>query len=130
MNITALKTELTVDPLARGYSGMTDEQAATDLNTVYRTRNKTSMTGSEVINRVVPAEWNALTDAQQAKAWNIIHLGTLNPFGVEATMLSAIFGAGSATIAALAAARKGNVSRADELGFGFVYAGNVMEARL
>ena len=130
MNIPALKAELTVDPLARGYSGMTDEQAATNLNTVYRTRNKTSMTGSEVINNVVPAEWNALTDAHQAKAWNIVHLGTINPFGVEAMMLTAIFGAGSATIAALAAARKDNVSRAVELGFGIVYAGNVMEARL
>ncbi len=31
-----LNTELTTDPLSRGYSGMTDAQAADDLNTVYR----------------------------------------------------------------------------------------------
>ena len=33
-----LSDELANDPLGRGYAGMTDAQAATDLNTVYRTR--------------------------------------------------------------------------------------------
>jgi len=40
MDHVALKAELTDDPLARGYSGMTDEQAAADLNdSEYRTVN-------------------------------------------------------------------------------------------
>ena len=34
---SALKTELTIDPLARGYATMTDAQAAASLNTVNRT---------------------------------------------------------------------------------------------
>lgn len=32
MNLAALKTELTTDPLGRGYSGMSDEAAANSLN--------------------------------------------------------------------------------------------------
>lgn len=37
MNIEALKSELTTDPLGRGYAAMTDIAAAADLNTEYRT---------------------------------------------------------------------------------------------
>jgi hypothetical protein len=36
MNIAALATELTTDPLTRGYSGMSDQAAADDVNTLYR----------------------------------------------------------------------------------------------
>ncbi len=129
MDYAKLKAELTDDSLTRGYSGMTDVQAAADLNTVYRERNKASMSGSEVINNVDPGEWNALTDAQREAVWNIVHLGTLNPFGIEATMLTAVFGAESNTIAALAAARKESVSRAVELGLGTVAPGDVENAR-
>lgn len=37
MDLTALRAELTNDPLNRGYASMTDEQAATSLNTANRT---------------------------------------------------------------------------------------------
>ena len=33
---TDLNTELVTDPLGRGYAGMTDAQAAADINTLYR----------------------------------------------------------------------------------------------
>jgi len=36
MTLAALTTELTDDPLTRGYSGMDDAAAAADLNTAYR----------------------------------------------------------------------------------------------
>ena len=36
VNIADLAVELSTDPLGRGYSGMTDQQAADDLNTLYR----------------------------------------------------------------------------------------------
>ena len=35
-DLVALKIELDADPLVRGYSGMTDQQAADSLNTVNR----------------------------------------------------------------------------------------------
>ena len=129
MDIDKLKTELTDDPLARGYSGMTDAAAAADLNTVYRTKNKTSMTGSEILNNVDATEWAALDAAEKQTVWDIVHLGTINPFGVEATLMIGVFEGGSATITALQAARKDDVSRAVELGLGNVKVGNVQLAR-
>jgi len=129
MDYVKLKSELTEDSLGRGYSGMTDVEAADDLNTVYRTTPKTSMTGSEVINNIAVAEWAALTDAQKQTVWNIVHLGDVNPFGVEATMLIGVFGALSETITALAAARNTAVSRAAELGLGAIAPGDVENAR-
>ena len=128
--IEILKNEIETDPLSRGYSGMTDLEVANDLNTVYRTKNKTSMTGSEVLNAIVISEWTSLTADKQRTVWDVVHLGTINPFGIEATLMISVFGAGSDTIAALADARKDDVSRASELGMPFVYEGNVQEARI
>ena len=129
MNIVILKSELNADPLGRTYSSMSAEQAATDLNTVYRTTNKVTMSASEVANSIVVTEFNALSDSIQQRVWNILHLGTINPFGIEATLLTNAFGGGSGTIIALAAARKNDVSRAVELGLGLVWPGEVNQAR-
>lgn len=131
MSIAILKTELTTDPLARGYAGMSDEEAASSLNTVIdRVLNKTSMSGSEVYNAIVESEYDLLTDPQKQEVWDILHLGDINPFGLEATRFMTIFGGGSATITALASLRKTDVSRGVELGLGHVRPGNVTEARI
>ena len=116
MDITELAAELTNDPLTRGYSEMSDVEAAASLNTANRNYNKTGLTGTEVLNAIDITEWNALTDTAQQKIWDVIHIGEINPFGIEATIFIAVFGNGSNTITALAAARKGLESRASELG--------------
>ncbi len=131
MNISALKAELTADPLSRGYLSMSDADAATSLNEVNRFRNRTTMTGSEVLNAVDVGEWTGLSIADKQTVWDIVHLGEVNPFGVEATLMLSVFSAAdSPTIAALIAARKESVSRATELGLGHVGVGNVTQARL
>ena len=129
MSLAALKAELSAGHPDTGAYSATDSIASTEINTVNRTRNRTSMTGSEVINQIDSTEWNALTDAQKQEVWDVVHLGDINPFGVEATLLINVFGGGSATITALAAARKDDVSRADELGLGRVREGTVTSAR-
>lgn len=129
MDYLALWNEINTDPLTRGYSGMTDLQVADDLNTVYRTVDRATMTGSEVYNSVDQTEWTALTDAQRDEIWDIIHMNVLNPFGREADRFVAIFGAGSTTVTTLAGLRVDDVSRANELGFGEVYEGHVTKAR-
>jgi len=111
-----LKTELTTDPLGRGYAGMTDQEAADDLNTTYRTRDRTSMTGREVGAAVVKAEYAALADAQKDRVLFLFGRDDLDPFKFEADVMTDIFGGGSDTIAALAAARVEAISRALELG--------------
>ena len=129
MDITALKEELASVHPGTGAYDADDAVAAAQLNAVNRTRPKSTMTGSEVLNQVVLSEWVNLSDAEKALAWDVVHLGELNPFGMEAHLLITVFGAGSETIAALAAARQETVSRAVEVGLGRVRVGHVQEAR-
>lgn len=129
MKLQILKSELEGDPLARGYAGMTAEEASDDMNTVYRTRNHTSMTGDEILNQVDTAEWGTRSAAEKQTVWDVCHLGSVDPFGVAATLLVGAFGGGSNTIVALAAARKEDVSRATELGLGFIHPGHIENAR-
>jgi hypothetical protein len=127
--IDKLKAELTVDPLTRGYAGMGIEAAAADLNTVYRERNVATLTASQALNAIVKTEFLALTDANRELVWNVLHIGDINPHGVEADLFTEAFGAGSETITALALIRVETVSRAVELGLGRVRAGDVERAR-
>lgn len=131
MNYAILREELISDPLGRGYIGMSDQECADDLNSIYRERNVQSMSASQVLNTVDTAEWTALTDADQRKIWDILHMGgELNPFGNEAQMFISVFGAGSQTIQDLADARVEAISRAKELGLGDVKESDVYKARM
>ena len=129
MNIEILKEELTNDPLARGYSGMTDKQATDDLNTVDRTTNKAILSGTEVLNAIPKTVLLALSATDRQRVWDVVHMGDVNPFGIEADIFIDIFGAGSITIIALQALRLNNVSRGVELNIGHVKEGYVGRAR-
>ena len=112
-----LKAELLDDPLVppRGYSTMSNQEATDDLNTKYRTRNRSLMTASQVFNSIDKAEFDALSATDQAIIWNVLHLGEINPFGLEAMIFTAVFPNGGVTLTALAAARVEPISRAVEL---------------
>lgn len=129
MDYQVLKNEILTDPLARGYSGMTDQQVADDLNTVYRTRNRDSMTGREFKDQWDSTEFSALTENQQSLLYSLAARDDLNPFGVDATTVQGIFPGGGITITALAAYRVEDISRGEELGIGVVTAANVDAAR-
>ena len=129
MDIAALKAELIAGHPDAGPYDADAAVAAGQLNAVNRTRPRASMTGSEVINAVDPAAFGALEAGPEQMVWDIVHLGTVNPFGIEATLMISIFGAGSATIVALAAARQQAISRAVEIGLGHVRVGDVERAR-
>ena len=129
MDIAALKAELLAGHPVTGAYDADDALAAGQLNVVDRTLPRDSLTGSEVLNAVNAGEWAALDAAAQQTVWDIVHLGDVNPFGVEAALISDVFGAGSNTITALAAARQRGVSRAVELGLGVIREGDVQVAR-
>ncbi len=132
MDYTKLKAELDVDPENRNYSGMTNAQVAADLATSYRTRQLETLTSAEVYEAIVPSEFQALSDEQKAYVRDIIGLGSDIQAGAGAqarTVLIGAFGAGSATITALAAALLESITRASELGFGSVREGHVAYAR-
>ncbi len=130
-DIDALRDELINDPLARGYSGMSDEAAADDLNslTTGRTRPRTSMTSTEVWQAIDVTELRALADGDRSLVMAVLQFESIDPFRNEATLFIALFGAPSATITALQAARQETVSRAVERNIGKVKPGNVGEAR-
>ena len=127
----AIKAELDTDPLTRGYSGMTDEQAAADLNTEYRSRIKPTLSGIELRGAFDETEFAALTDGekQMALAWASADEYDSSTDGADDRILKSIFGAGSTTRSNLATARQETVSRAVELGFGPVKVGDVQYAR-
>lgn len=129
MNLAILKSEITVDPVALGYTGKTDQQICDLLNAKARSRNLTSLTPSQVLNAVDLAEWGTRTAAQQTLIWNLMGMGQLNPFGIEATLFVQVFGASSATITTLKLLRVQAISRAEEIGLEIVYAGHIAEAR-
>ncbi len=128
-DLQALRAELDAGHPDTGAYDASAVTAAEQVNALNRTQNRDSMTGSEILNAVVVSEYTALMEADKDRLWDLLGLGTLDPFGVEATLLTSLFGGGSATIVALAAARKLSVSRAEELGLGKVAAGTVEQAR-
>ena len=119
-----LKDELASDPLGRGYSGMTDEEAADDLNTSYRTRNRTSMTGDEIAQAADPTEFNGLDDGSANNTadvkghWlSLCGRETIDPFATaNVQLVISIFGNPSMTLTNLNAARVESITRAQELG--------------
>jgi hypothetical protein len=129
MSLAVLSTELATDPLSRGYSGMSDAEVVTDLYTAYVDQNRSSMTGSEVLNAVDKTEFNAKTADQKRMVWDVVHMGVVNPFGIEEDLFTDIFGVGSNTIAALVVARKTQITRIADLGLGKIVASDVAKAR-
>ena len=124
-----LKIELTDDPLGRGYSGMPDIDAANDLNTAYRSQNKSSLSGNSLFTATDFTEFAGLTEERRS-LW-VSWCGTdRDPFDTEnIAFVNWIFGGASATLTALAAIRTENISRASELGIGTVKEGYVALAR-
>lgn len=127
-----LRDELLTDPLARGYSGMTDAQAAASLNTANRTRQKTHLTGAQIYECMDRTEFEAKTDPQKVYVRDILGLGgdiLVTSGSKTRSVFVAVFGAGSATINALVALVTETISRATEVGLPVVKPGHVSEAR-
>lgn len=128
--LAVLNIELMTDPLSRGYSGMSDLEAADDLNTVYRTIALDTVSGSAIFNATDDAEFGALTDAEQDQWMALCAVGSIDTTsGVAKALESDIFGPGTTTRDNLVALRTQDVSRAVELGLGVVTEGDVNKAR-
>ena len=129
MNLTALKAELTDDPLGRGYSGMSESEAAASLNAVNRNVNVEAVTGQEIFEATVPADYDALPAKDKPLYAIIVGLGTILVNGTNTKARLVAMFAGTPTLSALAVLQKHLVSRAAELGLGHVGGGNVTQAR-
>lgn len=129
-NYAALHDELINDPLGRGYSGMSDVQAADSLNTPDRDVSVDSIPSEFVVAGLVPSEINALTVAQQRNMWGVIGAGAVRVADTEVKAFFAdLFGPATITRANLLALAVQTISRAQEIGLGTVKAPDVNEAR-
>lgn len=131
--MSILKEELDNDPLVRGYAGMTDQEAADDLNTVYRTRARDTMLHSELADNIDQPEYNALAADEKNQVHQILQMGgaevTVGPGSFVRDRFIAIFTGGSTTVSNLATAAIEDISRANELGLSFVTGAAVERAR-
>ena len=123
----ALKSEIDTDPDTRGYSGMDDQQVATDLNLNAATQfDLRVMSGKEVKTAFdsQPAEWRAIGAEGRSEILSLTARDDLDPHGVDADFfLQAVDptgGSNSAPLAtaALNAARSVDQSRAAHDGSG------------
>ena len=129
-----LRTELLTDPLARGYAGMTDQQASDDLNdaTTGRTQQLATLTSGEIYEALNTTEREALSATDLARVRAVLSLSgdiQVGPGSKARATLSNAFGGVSGTVAALAARVTLAVSRATELSLGLARPGHVHEAR-
>ena len=129
MDYVALAAELTAGHPDTGPYDADDGIAAEQLNTLNRTRNRGTMSATEVLNAADAAELSALSDTALQIFMGLLGMGSLDPFGREAIIVSRLFGSGSVTVSTLATARVEEVSRAEELGLGVMKAGYVQQAR-
>ena len=132
MNYQVLHDELVDDPLGRGYSSMTDAEAAADLNSDYRTRTRTHLSSAEIYEATDTTEFQGKTDVQKVYVRDIWGLGSdvdVQPDSKARTVYVQIFGGGSVTISNLSAVLRTDISRAEELALGSVTPGDVERAR-
>lgn len=143
MNLQVIKDELTTDPLARGYSGMTDAQAADDLNTAYRASTR-RVSNAKYLLWIAGARRKAIGDAAASHANATVQglaqvaLDLLLRPDIEydrtdhLALLQALQAGGVLSaddVAALDDQADTTISRAAELGLGVVRAGAVAQAR-
>lgn len=129
MDITALKAELLGGHPDTGVYDADSVVAASQLNAVNRTRNKTSLSGNELFTSTDSTEFAALTDTERQMwvSWCNTDRDPTNARNIS--FVNFIFGGGSTTIGNLATIRTEDVSRAVEIGLGVVKAGHVEQAR-
>ena len=61
---TKLGNEISVDPLGRGYSGMTDQEVLDDLGTEYIEEDVDTVEGQEIFEATILSELNVLSSKQ------------------------------------------------------------------
>lgn len=154
MNIAALTSELTNDPLARGYSGMTNQQAADSLNATNRpsatpvsSAELLAWSGNGAVDGTVKCRYERIAEAAANHASNAVRGACIAAMGMierdgtsldlskpdRVAMLAALVTGGVLTAseqAEIVSLGNANVSRAAELNLGGIVGdGHVASAR-
>ena len=104
MDYKILKAELANDPAGLGYAGKGIQQCTDLLNALTQAVARASITGAELWENTTLAEYAALTQAQRDAYQVLVSLGTIDVSAGSNSRatLGVLFGAGTATRAALA----------------------------
>jgi hypothetical protein len=125
-----LVPELRDDPAGIGYAAMSDQEALDALKAATVERIRSSMSGNELFINTVGSEFAALV-AEKRQLWvAFTSAGNVDPsHPANTAFVQWVFGAASATVAALAEARMETIPRITFLGLGVVEVGNIKSAR-
>lgn len=122
LNYQQLKTELQTDPLALGYAPLLaagNQAGIADLLNGVRAGigiDRLTVPAWEVFDAIVPAEWAALSAQEKQRIQLILSMGTVSVKGANTrSAFLAVFAAGTATRANLAALKTRPGSRAEQL---------------
>ncbi len=129
--LAILKTEIDTDPLARIYSGMTDDQLITSLNNKNRDFWIT-LSSAQIYQAVDLTELLALSAADQVRMDRVFSLAgeiVTAPGTNVRTEMIAVFGGASTTISNLASLANRPISRGAELTIGQVHQSNLGRMR-
>lgn len=125
-----LAIELRDDPLGRGYADMTDAEAADDLMSEYRSVHINSLSGDQVFQATVAADWAGLNADQKSYWLSFCSRAAIDPWAqANERFVVNLFRAGSNTVVNLASLRVKTVSRAEEISLGEVRTGDVTRVR-
>ncbi len=128
-DIAKLKAHLAADPDLRGFDVKTNFDVAVDLKVVFKSRDRTSMSGREVRSHITDDDWDGITDPEKkTHLLALLSSDDLDPFGFAANVVKDILGA-SDTLTALIAARVEIVSAEIFYDLGNVRDGDVGAAR-
>lgn len=123
--LQTLKTELALP----AYAGKSDEEAETLLNARVKQVDRESVSGGLIAGVIVRSEFAALTAGDKQYVQLLCTCPSIDMTATLKTELGGVFGAGTATRAAMIAAIKRSGSRAEELGLGGVTTSNVADAK-
>jgi len=105
------------------YSGLNDQQLLDNLNARNISRPRVSLTGKEVRDKIVAAEYRLLTPGKKEQMLSYLESfneDQFDPNGLGAVIIDDIFGSGSTTMANITAAQTELISRGVEIGWGVV----------
>lgn len=130
MTTERLKSELTVDPLGRGYAGMGDAAVLADLFTEYRFRDQSLIATHEILTVLDDADLTALSAADHRKLLLFMSVGVLDVSNQRVReAFKAIFSGRTGALTRLQGLEKKAISRAIELGLGRLRLGHIQVAR-
>ena len=118
--------EIEIDPLGRGYAGMSVEQISADLQTSYRTRWKACVDGNLLRDQITGSDWDGIpTDTLRDRLIAVL-VGCVNPQGFARTRVIEILGSG-ASLSNMAAIAQDSITRAEDIGVSDVRPGVIQE---